>query len=196
MTRRSASCVDCDTEVSIEGRGAIPKRCPTCKAEEKRRLNRAHYSANTMAIQKQQREYKFVRRAGLATWQRDYYAQNRDAILLQKQNYYERNRDVVRENAARNRRENAARYCEYVRARQARQRAAFVVPVDHQMIYERDSGICGLCEQPVDPTLRWPDLLSATIDHIIPLARGGVHGPDNVQLAHMRCNSSKGARVA
>jgi 5-methylcytosine-specific restriction endonuclease McrA len=34
----------------------------------------------------------------------------------------------------------------------------------------------------------------ATIDHIIPLARGGVHNASNIALAHRDCNSSKGAK--
>jgi 5-methylcytosine-specific restriction endonuclease McrA len=33
-----------------------------------------------------------------------------------------------------------------------------------------------------------------TVDHIIPLARGGSHTWDNVQLAHHLCNSLKGDR--
>jgi 5-methylcytosine-specific restriction endonuclease McrA len=30
-----------------------------------------------------------------------------------------------------------------------------------------------------------------TVDHIIPLAKGGTHTWDNVQLAHWSCNSDK-----
>jgi hypothetical protein len=36
----------------------------------------------------------------------------------------------------------------------------------------------------------------ATIDHIIPLARGGSHGEDNLALACQRCNVAKGHDVA
>lgn len=32
-----------------------------------------------------------------------------------------------------------------------------------------------------------------TIDHIIPLSKGGLHSWNNIQLAHLSCNSSKGA---
>jgi 5-methylcytosine-specific restriction endonuclease McrA len=37
--------------------------------------------------------------------------------------------------------------------------------------------------------------MSPTIDHILPLARGGTHEPSNVQAAHFGCNAAKGARV-
>jgi 5-methylcytosine-specific restriction endonuclease McrA len=32
----------------------------------------------------------------------------------------------------------------------------------------------------------------ATIDHIKPRSKGGVDRPDNLQLAHARCNKIKG----
>jgi 5-methylcytosine-specific restriction endonuclease McrA len=31
----------------------------------------------------------------------------------------------------------------------------------------------------------------ATVDHIVPLSKGGLHVEDNVQLACMACNASK-----
>lgn len=60
---------------------------------------------------------------------------------------------------------------------------------------ERDGWVCGLCARPVDQTVRYPDLLSPSIDHITPLARGGTHTWDNVQIAHYRCNVSKKANT-
>lgn len=60
------------------------------------------------------------------------------------------------------------------------------------MIAVRDSFKCGLCGEPVDMTLAVPDRHAPTLDHIIPLSRGGEHTPDNVQLAHFICNSGKG----
>lgn len=32
-------------------------------------------------------------------------------------------------------------------------------------------------------------------EHIIPLSKGGLHTWDNIQLAHIRCNASKGVRL-
>ncbi|MGV8973360.1 MAG: HNH endonuclease [Rhodoglobus sp.] len=34
-----------------------------------------------------------------------------------------------------------------------------------------------------------------SLDHIIPLARGGWHAMDNVALAHLRCNITKHAKI-
>ena len=52
--------------------------------------------------------------------------------------------------------------------------------------------ICGICGQPVDKSLKWPHPYSATVDHIIPINKGG-HPSDiaNLQLAHNRCNRLK-----
>lgn len=66
-------------------------------------------------------------------------------------------------------------------------------PVD---IYERDIWLCGLCLTPVDPDVSWPDPMSASLDHVLPLSKGGTHTYENVQLAHLTCNVSKGNRVA
>lgn len=56
--------------------------------------------------------------------------------------------------------------------------------------------ICGICGQPVDKRLKFPDPMSATIDHIIPLAKGGTNDQENLQLAHFWCNRQKSDRLA
>ena len=52
--------------------------------------------------------------------------------------------------------------------------------------------ICAICGRPVDKSLRFPDPMSPTVDHIVPLAKGG-HPSDleNLQLAHWICNRLK-----
>lgn len=63
-------------------------------------------------------------------------------------------------------------------------------------IIARDGLECGICSKPVDPDLAYPNPLSRSVDHILPIARGGAHTPENCQMAHLRCNISKGDRVA
>lgn len=58
-------------------------------------------------------------------------------------------------------------------------------------IYERDGWQCGVCSRPVDAKLAWPHPASASLDHIIPLSKGGAHTAANTQLAHLRCNTEK-----
>lgn len=56
--------------------------------------------------------------------------------------------------------------------------------------------ICGICGKPVDKSLKSPHPLSATVDHIIPVSRGG-HPSDitNLQLAHRCCNRAKSDKM-
>lgn len=64
-------------------------------------------------------------------------------------------------------------------------------PIYMDWVFVRDDGICGICRNPVDRSLPARSLWSATIDHIVPLSKGGIHAPENVQLAHLVCNSVK-----
>jgi 5-methylcytosine-specific restriction endonuclease McrA len=79
------------------------------------------------------------------------------------------------------------------RARKARIRGAYVEAVSVAVLGERDRGACGICGEPVDFTTKAPHPAAATIDHVVPLARGGEHSYRNTQLAHYKCNSAKGA---
>lgn len=56
--------------------------------------------------------------------------------------------------------------------------------------------ICGICGQPVDMHLKWPDPMSKTVDHIIPVAKGGHPSAiENLQLAHFKCNRLKSDKL-
>ena len=56
--------------------------------------------------------------------------------------------------------------------------------------------ICGICGKPVDFSLKYPHPLSPTVDHIIPVSKGG-HPSDisNLQLAHRCCNREKSDKL-
>lgn len=47
-------------------------------------------------------------------------------------------------------------------------------------IAERDGWRCGLCRRKVDRLKAWPDPTCASIDHVLPLARGGDNSPANL----------------
>jgi 5-methylcytosine-specific restriction endonuclease McrA len=53
---------------------------------------------------------------------------------------------------------------------------------------------CHICGEAVDKTLRYPDRMSATVDHVTPLALGGSGNRSNLRLAHLRCNLKKAAK--
>ena len=74
----------------------------------------------------------------------------------------------------------------------------------HRQQFQRNKRIilatqsrCGICGRPVDKTIKYPDPMSACIDHIIPIAQGGHPSDmDNLQLAHRCCNASKADKLA
>jgi hypothetical protein len=85
-----------------------------------------------------------------------------------------------------------------LRKRTAKRRALLRDPlaelIDHRAIGERDRWRCGICGRPIDRSLRFPEPLSASVDHIVPLSQGGTHTAANVRITHLRCNVTRSNR--
>jgi 5-methylcytosine-specific restriction endonuclease McrA len=79
-----------------------------------------------------------------------------------------------------------------MRLEQARTAEVFA-PLD---VHTRDGWTCRLCLLPIDPEVAWPDPMSPSVDHIVPLVHGGQHSMANVQSAHLGCNCRKRERLA
>ena len=79
--------------------------------------------------------------------------------------------------------------------RRLRVQAATIESFAPREVYERDGWVCQLCLLPIDAGIVWPDSMSPSVDHIVPLAKGGEHSMGNVQAAHLGCNSRKCDRV-
>lgn len=75
-----------------------------------------------------------------------------------------------------------------------RARGRSVERVYRRQIFERDGWMCQLCGKKVMRGAVVPHPLAPTIDHVVPLAAGGLHEPANVQLAHFLCNARKSDR--
>lgn len=63
--------------------------------------------------------------------------------------------------------------------------------IDPVELFEMHGWKCHICGDQIEPHRRCPDLLAATIDHIMPLSLGGTHTWDNVAPAHGLCNFTK-----
>ena len=73
-------------------------------------------------------------------------------------------------------------------------KGARVELVDPQAVFERDGWKCGICGRAVNRRAVVPHDGAPTLDHVVPLSKGGEHSMKNVQCAHFLCNSRKGSR--
>jgi 5-methylcytosine-specific restriction endonuclease McrA len=64
--------------------------------------------------------------------------------------------------------------------------------IDRYEVFEHYNWICNICGTQIDKSLKFPDKRAATLDHIIPLSKGGRHVWENVAPAHADCNEDKG----
>lgn len=122
---------------------------------------------------------------------RRYYEANRERILARQKALYqaEPERRNAKQRAWRESHAESARayFTSASATRRARKLDQFVEHVDRELVWTRDRGICHLCGKHADPAT-WH------LDHIVPLAHGGLHSYANTAVTHPQCNMQKGAR--
>jgi hypothetical protein len=107
---------------------------------------------------------------------------------------YERSRELARAADKRRRPQPHRRDLAHRMNRQRRLQGEGAGDYQRSEIFARD-GICMVCGLTVDTELSFPDPLSASIEHWVPLSQGGTDEADNVYLTHLGCNLSKGTRL-
>ena len=192
-------CPDCGIAVLREPRAKMhrDKRCGDCTAvrsrESKQKYRQANREQTRIAsripgvvgrdLACQQCGLAFLRAGGRGPdpkWCPECRASQSAGITANyRARYPEKTRDQAKVGGARRR--GAARIS--------------VEAIERAVVFERDGWLCGLCGGSVDKRLPWPDPMSPSLDHIVPLSLGGHHLYANVQLAHLRCNLVKGNRV-
>lgn len=60
------------------------------------------------------------------------------------------------------------------------------------VVFTMHGWICYVCREPINKFLRVPNYMAATIEHIIPISKGGTHTWDNVAPSHYKCNMDRG----
>ena len=119
--------------------------------------------------------------------ERQSYLRNQESRVAAAREYREANRERTRATAKAYAKAHPDAVWRSDANRRAREKNAFVEVVDRAALYERDRGVCGLCRKTVERS-------DATVDHIIPLSKGGEHSYANTQIAHTFCNLSRGNR--
>lgn len=113
----------------------------------------------------------------------------------QQSDWYFRHGDRLRQAARSWAQANPDRRSEHHHRREARKAGIATERIDIDVVWARDNGHCWICSGLVDPDAKYPHPLSRSLDHIIPLAKGGSHTLNNVATAHLRCNISKKDRL-
>ena len=68
-------------------------------------------------------------------------------------------------------------------------------PYDATYIADRDGWKCSLCGDKISRSQRHPQPKALTMDHVIPLSKGGDDTRSNVKACHSLCNTVKGNRT-
>ena len=196
--------------VLAQGR-AQSKKWHAAHRDESIAASRAYYLAHRDSLREKSKAKRSLQTDADLAERRADWQQNKARQNAQRRARYAANREAFRERDRKLRQNETyrsravARTAEWNRKnperakilrrkqdakRRAIERECFVEAVDPRVVFERDQGICGICREQVDPMSPWE------MDHIAPILRGGEHSYANVQLAHRRCNRSKGAKCA
>lgn len=124
-------------------------------------------------------------RDNVASWKTN----NPDKVIERNKRYYWEN--LVRE-TERNRLKSKTRDWA---PKNNQRRSVGKVDWSKEMIVDTYGLSCHLCDSDIDHTLPWPNPFSFTVDHVIPISKGGTNDFSNVRPAHARCNFSKGNKV-
>lgn len=182
-----------------------------CRAnrEQRNKANREYYAANRERLLEQNREYRVRNRDRLAEYDRRRYESNAAERKEYARNHRQANIDRCREQCRRNYAANRIARLEYARRRHEAN------PEIRQRSNQQGRRIRRARERnAIDPaapaataeaTARrvWLFVNACPycgssgplhLDHVEPLARGGLHTPDNLVPACRRCNLSKQAK--
>ncbi len=121
-------------------------------------------------------------------YRKKYYEDNKEAVRKCQKKYYQSTREARLAYYKKHRESSPGRGVKYRAVAKRRARAAFIEHVDPLIVLELHDGVCGICGNDVDP-------FQFHVDHIVPLAVGGLHNYANTQPAHPVCNYKKGTKI-
>lgn len=194
-TNKNRRCVFCERERAKIYRENNKEKCREAnkkwangdreKAVEYKRKSLARlaeYNKNEPKEKQQERSRKSYEKNKEEVLKRtgEYQRKNKDKVSKYQRRYLELNRDKVNEKKNR---------------RRVRILSGIYEKLSFDVICAKASNICYLCGDVVCFDLEPKSYYSPSLDHIIPVSKGGSHTYDNVALAHLGCNVKKGSKL-
>ena len=118
----------------------------------------------------------------------NYKANNPDAYQQSRKQDYEKHRDTYIKRSGQWSKNNPDKKLHYGNVRRAMKMGAGSVDCSNKIAELRKEKKCHWCSGRITPK-------NFTVDHVIPLIRGGLHAPENLVAACRSCNCSKNRRL-
>lgn len=138
---------------------------------------------NPDKVAEQKKRHAKRHQSKINTYHRKWYAHNRKRIT---ENITPEQRAEASKRACAWAKANPEKVIEYTHRRRARlagNGGDGFTKADKELQLRSQKGLCWWCGKEMDKDV--------TIDHIVPIKRGGPHDPRNIVLAHRSCNCSK-----
>lgn len=186
MKNLKSEVFECGCGVQVERTSNSHKRCPACAKAEIR--SRARERTDPVQNRERVKAWRLANPERAKEADRKKVQRNPVPYRAAKQRSAEKRRTTRPEAVAEKARRDSRR-------RRARMRNVEVRPYSESDVFERDGWTCRLCGERIDSSLRFPDPMSKSIDHITPISLGGADTFGNVQATHLSCNCRKHNRV-
>ncbi len=129
------------------------------------------------------RVYQQIHKKRLREYSKKYHLENQDKLCKKSRDYYRNHKEELAEKKRRNRKKE--NYYQAVRrARKLNSQGQYTFE-DTQILLQAQNEKCLKCKKP------FTEKNSYSIDHIVPLSKGGSNDIRNLQLLHRSCNTSK-----
>ena len=176
------------------------------KKEEKRIYDKAYRTANRDRKRIYDKVYRESHKEKVKIYAKAYHDTNKERINAHAKVYYQANKESIavkgkahyQANKEQLKLQRKIRHCanpekvrESNRKRRALEQKASFEPINEKKLYLRDGWMCQICKKRVDKRFKYPNPMCASMDHIVPLSKGGTHTYANIQLAHLSCNLIK-----
>lgn len=170
----------------------LQSRCRPCTAVLKAASHQRNREKNLVRSKAGYQSNRELRIAQANAWKRAHPDKVREYGRIYRERNPGRDLEDTRRWIAANPERAAENFRRNTLRRRARLVGATIGPVDLQALW---TGTCPLCGDTMDRTINYPDPLSASVDHIVPLSLGGTHEQANLQWTHLVCNIRKGAKA-